>query len=331
MTEILAPLFSVVIPTFQRNDLLAKCLECLAPSRQLGMLLVDGNTESGPEAKDHGVASRVFSTNVSTNEATTQHLDPTATTLPSYEVVVADDGGTITAEVMIRQRFPWARWVKGPGIGPAANRNAGAAEARGAWLAFTDDDCLPQPEWLQAFWAAIAAHPGLTVFEGKTVPDRPRLTLAEHSPVGSQAGNLWSCNFAILRSQFEHLGGFDSQFRVCMEDNDFALRVRKADLTFPFVENALVIHPWRTRQITKDGWKSNRAELYDHLRFKQKHSDSPSTKPLRLIILGLRVLWCDLIFIAKHNDCRGLPFAFMSFYQLLRVAFFCFIVDPHIP
>lgn len=320
MTENLAPLFSVVIPTFQRNDLLAKCLECLAPNRQLGMLLVDGNTESGPEAKDHGVASRVFSTIVSTNEATTQHLDPSATTLPSYEVVVADDGGIITAEVMIRQRFPWARWVKGHGIGPAANRNAGAAEARGAWLAFTDDDCLPQPEWLQAFWAAIAAHPGSTVFEGKTVPDRPRLTLAEHSPVGSQAGNLWSCNFAILRSQFDHLGGFDTQFRACMEDNDFAMRVRKNGLIFPFIEEALVVHPWRSRRLARDGWKSNSAEVVDHLRFQDKYPDSVSVSPARLVRLGLRVFWCDVCFVCERRDFKGVPYAIADLIHILRLA-----------
>jgi GT2 family glycosyltransferase len=321
MTEHSPPFFSVVIPTFQRNDLLAKCLACLAPSRQLGMLLVDGNTESGPETRDHCVASRVSSSNVSTNEATTQHLDSTAVALPFYEVIVADDGRTTTAEVMIRYRFPWVRWVKGPGIGPAANRNAGAAVAKGAWLAFTDDDCLPQPEWLRGFWTAIAAHPGLTVFEGKTVPDRPRLTLAEHSPIGSQAGNLWSCNFAILRSQFEQLGGFDSQFRVCMEDNDFALRVRQGGLIFPFVEDALVVHPWRSRHLAGDGWKTNQAELMDHLRFKRKHPNVVSMEPARMVRLGLRVFWSDLCFVWQRFDLVGLPFAFIHLIRVLHIAF----------
>jgi GT2 family glycosyltransferase len=320
MTGHLAPLFSVVIPTFQRNDLLAKCLACLAPSRQLGMLLVDGNTETATETRDYGVASRAFSTNVSTNESTTLRLDPTATALPSYEVIVADDGGTITAEAMIRHRFPWARWVQGPGIGPAANRNAGAAVARGAWLAFTDDDCQPEPEWLQAFWAAIAAHPGLTVFEGMTVPDRPRLTLAEHSPVGSQAGNLWSCNFAILRSQYEHLGGFDTQFRVCMEDNDFAMRVRKNGLIFPFIEEALVVHPWRSRRLARDGWKTNNAEVIDHLRFKHKYPYAESMSPTRLFLLGLRVFWCDLCFVCKQRDFKGIPYAIADLIHILHLA-----------
>ena len=212
MRESFKPHFSVIVPTFQRNDFLANCLSCLAPGRQAGMMIVDGKTESCSQSSGHGDASGLLLSNVTINESNPQHLSTIEHSLPAYEVIVADDGRTTTAEAMIRHRFPWVRWAQGPGIGPAANRNAGAAVARGAWLAFTDDDCLPQPKWLQAFLSAIADHPGLAVFEGKTVPDRPRKTLAEHSPVGSQAGNLWSCNFAILRSQFEHLGGFDTQF-----------------------------------------------------------------------------------------------------------------------
>ena len=63
-----------------------------------------------------------------------------AQTLPArgYEVIVADDAPDgQNARAMVAERFPWAHWVAGPGKGPAANRNRGAAEARGAWLAFT--------------------------------------------------------------------------------------------------------------------------------------------------------------------------------------------------
>ena len=167
----------------------------------------------------------------------------------------------------------------------------------------------------------MAAHPGSMVFEGKTVPDRPRQTLAEHSPIGSQAGNLWSCNFVILRSQFEQLGGFDSQFRVCMEDNDFALRVRQGGLIFPFVEDALVVHPWRSRHLAGDGWKTNQAELMDHLRFKRKNPNVVSMEPARMVRLGLRVFWSDLCFVWQRFDLVGLPFAFIHLIRVLHIAF----------
>lgn len=114
---------SVVIPTCHRNDLLALCLERLAPGTQ---------------------------------------------TLPAdrYEVIVTDDGTRSTVESLVRERFPWAQWVAGPCNGPAANRNNGVRLARGEWVAFTDDDCLPSPHWLAGYVQALDS--AASVYEGKT-------------------------------------------------------------------------------------------------------------------------------------------------------------------
>ena len=50
-----------------------------------------------------------------------------------------------------------------PHGGPARARNLGARAARGRLLAFTDDDCRPEPGWLAALEAALAARPGAMV------------------------------------------------------------------------------------------------------------------------------------------------------------------------
>ena len=168
-----------------------------------------------------------------------------------YEVVVTDDGSSGTAETLIREQFPWAKWVRGPCSGPAANRNHGASFARGTWLAFTDDDCLPDPVWLQAYADAITAEPTARVFEGRTYVDRPRRSLAEFSPVNETGGVLWSCNFLIATKTFREVDGFDVRFRhAAMEDVDLYHRLRSHDHRISFVRNAAVCHPWRV----KDGW-----------------------------------------------------------------------------
>lgn len=203
------PLFSVIIPTYHRNDLLAKCLDCLASGVQ---------------------------------------------TLPfeQYEVIVSDDGSQTTAKETIRERYPWAKWVAGPGRGPAANRNNGAKYTQGAWFAFTDDDCLPDTQWLKAYAEAIAAEPSCLVFEGRTYVDRPRQTLAETSPINESGGYLWSCNFVIQRQLFESLAGFDERYPyAAMEDVDLNLRLKKVGRELSFVKAASVCHLWRTT----DNWK----------------------------------------------------------------------------
>ena len=159
-----------------------------------------------------------------------------------YEVIVSDDSSNVTAEEMIRGQYPWAKWVKGP----AANRNNGAKFARGEWLCFVDDDCLPEPSLLEAYRDAIREHPGMGAFEGRIYPSGEQISLAQTCPVNETGGYLISANFCIKKETFIKLGGFDERFSYpAMEDPELFLRIKKAGYETLFVRQASVAHPWR--------------------------------------------------------------------------------------
>src|SRR3954452_12468363 len=72
---------------------------------------------------------------------------------PPFELVVIDDASTDATSTVLAQlaasssmRIVAHRLVDQRG--PAAARNAGWRSARGELVAFTDDDCEPQPGWL---------------------------------------------------------------------------------------------------------------------------------------------------------------------------------------
>ncbi len=125
---------SVVVPTFNRPQLLDRCLAALVA----------------------------------------QSFDPSA-----YEIVIADDAASESTRRQVeewRSRFPQS----GPAIrylavrdshGPAAARNAGWRFGQGRVIAFTDDDCIPEPEWLAAGARAIRA--GATGVSGRVVVPLP--------------------------------------------------------------------------------------------------------------------------------------------------------------
>src|SRR5262249_50229015 len=177
-----------------------------------------------------------------------QSANPKSDPIEAYEVIVADDGFLSTAELMLQEVFPWAKWVSGPRRGPAANRNHGAEKAVGEWLVFVDDDCVPEATLLVAYARAAAAC-NCSVLEGRTLPQGDRQAADMECPINTSGGHLWSCNFAVKRRLFMEIGGFDENFLgPFMEDIDMHARLSKRGHTPIFVSEASVKHPWRPRR-----------------------------------------------------------------------------------
>lgn len=258
------PLISVIIPTCHRNEDLARCLEALGPGRQEGMeLLVNAEMLSaGAYAPPDGDATlrspRQLTPTAGAcgphgcespegNRASdpSQHFCVSASqNYPSYEVIVSDDGRESTAEAMIRERFPWAKWVEGSKRGPAANRNCGAGSAQGDWLAFTDDDCIPDNVWLKGYRKVLLSHPEIRVFDGYVYSD-PIESLCLGAPT-SAGGNLWTCNLLVERRLFCEVSGFCEAFPYpCMEDVEFRIRIEKLGQSHYYEPSAAVYHPPR--------------------------------------------------------------------------------------
>ncbi len=79
-----------------------------------------------------------------------------------FEVVVVDDESAKPLDAVVspfRERLHLVL-VRQKQAGPAAARNRGSAEAKGCYLAFTDDDCRADSAWLRRLHTCLANHPG---------------------------------------------------------------------------------------------------------------------------------------------------------------------------
>ncbi|WP_317034026.1 glycosyltransferase family 2 protein [Nodosilinea sp. E11] len=171
------------------------------------------------------------------------------------EVVVVDDG---SAQSMASTIAPFRSTLnltllRQTNGGPARARNAGAAQAQGQYLVFTDDDCQPAPDWLQALEAQLQTQPQALV-GGHTInalPDNLFSTasqvlidyLYDYYNTHHQPSFFASNNFAMATEQFRRLGGFDTAFSLAAgEDREFCDRWLQHLLPMAYAPGMQVYH-----------------------------------------------------------------------------------------
>ncbi len=164
----------------------------------------------------------------------------------SFEVIVVHDYDRATATRIFGDHDRVRRIAIEPGTGsPARQRNLGWRDARAPLVAFTDDDCRPEPGWVAALVAAARRAPGRVV-QGRTRPDpferdvfaAPHVRTLDVDPPGRFAQ---TCNILYPRDLLERLGGFDER-AVTGEDVDLSLRARAAGAPVAAAPDAIVNH-----------------------------------------------------------------------------------------
>ena len=171
-----------------------------------------------------------------------------------FEVIVVNDGGDPVDDELspFRDRLNLAVFVQ-PHEGPASARNAGAAAAKGRYLAFLDDDCVPEQSWLAALRRRFDATPTHAV-GGRTVnaltdnlyaSASQMITdyLSEYYARGQQPLFFSSNNLAFPRDTFQSVGGFDPAFpSAAGEDRDLCDRWQRHGYGMTFAPDAVVRH-----------------------------------------------------------------------------------------
>ncbi|MBS3062738.1 MAG: glycosyltransferase [Candidatus Diapherotrites archaeon] len=202
------PFASVIVPTYNRKECLARCLQ--------------------------GLARQSFT---------------------DFEVIVVDDASTDgTPESLGHPNYRVVRLERNRGA-PGA-RNAGVKAARGVVVAFIDDDCVPEADWLEKLLLpyqdqAISGVGGRVrvlpdnyiSFENGCV-DRFGTVLTVR-PIGRCAPGFYpyfvTCNASFRRVALEAIGLFDEDF-FYYEEPDVCVRLLRAGHALVFENKALVYH-----------------------------------------------------------------------------------------
>lgn len=142
-----------------------------------------------------------------------------------WELIIVDNGSTDETASVVRE---FIETVKFPTIylfedtpGKSTGLNTAIDSANGRILAFTDDDCYPEPDFLNGIWSAFD-DPSVGYIGGRIMLHDPAdhpITINESVvpasfPAGSFvcAGSIQGANMAFRRGVLLDIGGFDPLF-----------------------------------------------------------------------------------------------------------------------
>jgi len=183
---------------------------------------------------------------------------------PADELVVVDQspqGVGEQVESLLADAPTTFRHLRSSGLGTSRARNVGAAATSGDSVAFTDDDCVPDPDWLAALSAAQAdvatgrvlplgdERPGFVAVSSRTSTHRLSLRGAgRHVPWDLGTGG----NILVKRAVFERVGGFDERFGPgapfrAAEDVQLLERLLVSGAAMVYAPDAVVYHERKRR------------------------------------------------------------------------------------
>ena len=215
--------FSIVVPTYNRRDVLIQSMRSLAgletPWPVELLVVVDGSTD-----------------------------------------------GTAAAARAVPMPFP-VRVIEQPNGGAASARNTGAAQARGEYLLFLDDDMVADPRLLIEHDAVLGRGADAAVGHIPIHPDSPRTLLSagverwakqRHERLARTSGklalgDLLTGQLSVRAGVFAAANGFDEAFNADgsfgAEDTDFLHRLLQSGAVVSYAAGAVT---WQRYVVTPD-------------------------------------------------------------------------------
>ena len=196
-----------------------------------------------------------------------------------FEIVVVDNNSNDDTKLVVQsliQNHPGkVRYVVETKQGNAHARNLGVRTAKGAIIAFIDDDVSVENNWLGVLKGILDSRKEVSFVGGRVLPEwsgsPPAWLTPDHWPplalldygteeltiAGNNPRGLLTANVAFRKSVFDEIGTFSPQLQRVkdhigsMEDTEFLLRVCRSGKKGIYIPDMTVRAPVDVERLTK--------------------------------------------------------------------------------
>lgn len=218
-------------------------------------------------------------------------------TSTTFEIIVVDnnskDDTAAVVQSLMDQHPGRISYILETQQGNAHARNRGVKSARGAIIAFLDDDVIVERNWLASLTQTLDARAELAFVGGKVLPqwDGPPpswltpdhwspLALLDYGPDeltigGNSPRGLLTANIAFRKSVFDETGAFSPHLQRVknaigsMEDTEFLLRVCRSGKHGIYLPAMIARAPVESERLTKSyhrRWHTGHGHFYAVMR-----------------------------------------------------------------
>jgi GT2 family glycosyltransferase len=289
---------------------------------------IHGNELPTPGSVDLSVIVSTFNRRESLKRTIDSVLVQRVSSGIHYELIVVDNNCTDGTRDVIAdyvRRYPkHVRYAFEPRQGVSYGRNAGIRAARGAIVAFTDDDNEVSRTWIATILRLLSEHPEAAGVGGKVLPEWPRtppawldrlhwspLAILDYGerPFFTSAQRplcLLTANLAIRRRVLLDLGGFSPAFPRC-QDHELLLRLWRAGGRVLYAPELVTVAPVDETRMTRSyhrRWHARHGYHAATMRLEEavdEHGRLRASPPQALRLLGTPgYIYAD----AARHACR---------------------------
>lgn len=165
----------------------------------------------------------------------------------NIEIIVVDNASTDGSVSRIKKLFPKVRIVLLPKNTGKAGFNYGMKKARGKYLILFDSDAMPIGNVVDGYIKILRANLKLGLACSSVYSDDGKYFGPAYNPNEKTTNGfnvLYFCgaSVALRKDLFEKVGGFEQRFFMCLEELEWATRVRLAGFRVKVFPEVKVIH-----------------------------------------------------------------------------------------